>query len=46
MPIGTSAEDRLALHDLLARYAWALDNGDYVTYASLFTDDGRSVERG
>jgi uncharacterized protein (TIGR02246 family) len=41
-----SAEDRLAVHDLLARYAWALDTGDYETYAALYTPDGVFVERG
>lgn len=40
------AEDRFAIQDLLARYAWALDTGDYVTYASLFMPDGVFVERG
>lgn len=39
-------EDRLAVQDLLARYAWALDTGDYQTYASLYTPDGVFVERG
>ena len=33
-------EDRFAVEDLLARYAWVLDTGDYETYPSLFTPDG------
>jgi ketosteroid isomerase-like protein len=40
------AEDRLAVQDLLARYAWALDTGDYETYATLYTPDGAFIERG
>ena len=46
MTLTISADDRLAVLDLLARYAWALDTGDYETYASLFTPDGLFVERG
>ena len=42
----TSAEERFAIQDLYARYAWALDTGDYETYASLFTPDGAFIERG
>lgn len=33
-------EDRFAVEDLLARYAWVLDTGDYETYSSLYTPDG------
>ena len=29
MEVTTSPEDRFAIQDLLARYAWALDTGDY-----------------
>jgi uncharacterized protein (TIGR02246 family) len=39
-------EDRFAIQDLLARYAWALDTGDYEAYALLYTPDGPFVERG
>jgi len=46
MSVMMSAEDRFAIQDLLARYAWALDTGDHEAYASLFTDDGVFVERG
>jgi uncharacterized protein (TIGR02246 family) len=46
MQVTTPPEDRFAIQDLLARYAWALDTGDYQTYATLFTPDGIFVERG
>ena len=46
MTVTTLPEDRFAIQDLLARYAWALDTGDHETYASLFTPDGVFVERG
>jgi len=46
MPSPTPPDDRFAIQDLLARYAWALDTGDHETYASLFTPDGVFVERG
>jgi uncharacterized protein (TIGR02246 family) len=39
-------EDRFAVEDLLARYAWALDTHDYETYALLYTPDGVFIERG
>ena len=32
-------EDRLDLHDLIARYAWALDTGDMEGYLGCFTED-------
>lgn len=32
-------EDRVAIDDLFATYAWALDTGDVETWASLFTED-------
>jgi uncharacterized protein (TIGR02246 family) len=35
-----SAEDRLAILDLFARYAWAYDCGDAQAYADTFTPDG------
>ena len=34
-----SVEDRLAIHDLFARYAWALDTGDVKGYGACFTED-------
>jgi uncharacterized protein (TIGR02246 family) len=46
MAITTPPEDRLAIQDLLARYAWALDTGDDLAYAMLFTPNGTFVERG
>ncbi len=46
MTVTTPPEDRFAIQDLLARYAWTLDTGDYLTYASLFTPDGVFIERG
>src|SRR5664279_3100375 len=46
MAVDIPAEDRLAIQDLLARYAWALDTGDDAAYAQLFTEDGVFVERG
>jgi uncharacterized protein (TIGR02246 family) len=35
-----SAEDRLDILELLARYAWAYDCGDAEAYADTFTEDG------
>jgi uncharacterized protein (TIGR02246 family) len=35
-----SAADRLAVHELVARYAWALDTSDADLMASVFTPDG------
>ncbi len=35
-----SADDRLAILDLFARYAWAYDCGDAAAYAAVFTEDG------
>jgi uncharacterized protein (TIGR02246 family) len=37
---GLSTEDRLAIQDLVARYAECVDTGDAGGYASLFTPDG------
>ncbi len=34
-------DDRAALHDLYARYAFTFDSGDADAWAQLFTDDGR-----
>jgi SnoaL-like domain len=36
--------DRLAIHDLLARYAWALDTGDIDGLVSCFTSDAVVIE--
>ena len=36
---GLSAEDRLMIHDLYARYAWAEDQGDLDAFADCFTED-------
>ena len=35
-----SAEDRLEIHELLARFAHALDEGDGEAFAATFTEDG------
>jgi 3-phenylpropionate/cinnamic acid dioxygenase small subunit len=35
-----SVEDRFDLHDLIARYAWALDVGDVDAYLDCFFEDG------
>ena len=37
---GMSAEDRLDVFDLFARYAWAYDGGDAEAYAATFAPDG------
>ncbi|MFI9051907.1 nuclear transport factor 2 family protein [Streptomyces sp. NPDC053427] len=37
--------DRLAIDDLVTGYAIALDDGDWVGYRALFTDDGRADYR-
>ncbi len=33
-------EDRVEIEELMARYAWALDTGDFEGYAACFTQDG------
>jgi len=33
-------EDRVEIEELMARYAWALDLGDFEGYAACFTEDG------
>ncbi|MBO9581695.1 MAG: nuclear transport factor 2 family protein [Sphingobium sp.] len=35
-----TAEDRLAILDLMARYSWAYDDGNAEAYAAVFTPDG------
>jgi ketosteroid isomerase-like protein len=37
-------EDRFAIQDLVARYAWALDTGDIDGLIACFTPDARMVE--
>jgi len=40
MPQALTADDRLALFDLYARYAWAYDCGDAEAYADTFIANG------
>lgn len=35
-----SLEDRAEIEDLMSRYCWALDTGDFEGYATCFTEDG------
>ena len=35
-----SLEDRALIEDLMARYCWALDTGDFEGYAETFAEDG------
>lgn len=39
-----SVEDRLALEDLIAAYAWALDTGDIDALVACFTPDALLIE--
>jgi hypothetical protein len=39
-----SAEDTLAIHDLYARYSWALDTGDTAAYVQLYAPDAVVLE--
>jgi ketosteroid isomerase-like protein len=39
-----TTEDRIAINDLLARYAWALDTGDVDTFVSCFTPTAVVIE--
>ena len=41
---GLTVEDRLAIQDLLARYAWALDTGDVDSFVACFTPDAVVIE--
>lgn len=41
-----TAEDRLDIFDLFARYAWAYDCGDADAYAAVFTADGLLADEG
>lgn len=44
MPGPITLEDRFAIQDLLARYAWSLDTGDVDGLVACFTPDARMVE--
>ncbi|PZN34059.1 MAG: hypothetical protein DIU71_03505 [Proteobacteria bacterium] len=39
-----SVEDRIAIQDLIARYAWALDTGDVDAFVACFTPDCVVIE--
>jgi hypothetical protein len=39
-----SVEDTLLIHDLVARYSWALDTGDTDSYVRLYAPDGVVLE--
>ena len=41
---GPNTQDRLAIHELYARYSWALDTGDTDGYVALFTVDAEVTE--
>ena len=41
-----AADDRLAILDLMARYAWAIDTGDVEAYVACFTADAVLSMRG
>lgn len=38
-----STADRLAIHEVIARYAWSLDTGDVEGFAACFCQDGTLV---
>lgn len=40
MPNAPSSADQLAIHDVIARYAWALDTGDVEGFVGCFCADG------
>lgn len=44
MSTALTLEDRLAIQDLMADYAWALDTGDVEKLLACFTPDARMVE--
>jgi uncharacterized protein (TIGR02246 family) len=46
MVTALTAEDRLDIIDLLARYAWAIDTGDVEGYVACFTSDAVVSMRG
>ncbi len=39
-----TVEDRFAIQDLVARYAWSLDTGDIDALVACFTPDARVIE--
>jgi len=39
-----TVRDRIAIHELLARYAWALDTGDVEALVACFTPDAVMIE--
>lgn len=41
-----SADDRLAIIELMAKYAWAIDTGDVEAYVACFTPDALLSMRG
>lgn len=41
---GPSAQDRMEIYELYARYSWALDTGDTDRYVALFTSDAEATE--
>ncbi|HXS28153.1 MAG TPA: nuclear transport factor 2 family protein [Steroidobacteraceae bacterium] len=41
---GLTVADRIAIQDLLARYAWALDTGDVDSFVECFTPDAVVIE--
>jgi ketosteroid isomerase-like protein len=41
---GLPVEDRIAIQDLIARYAWALDTGDIDSLVDCFTPDAVVIE--
>lgn len=41
---GPSAQDRVEIYELYARYSWALDTGDTDAYVALFTADAQATE--
>jgi hypothetical protein len=40
MALKVPLEDRVEIEELMARYAWALDTGDFEGYAATFCEDG------
>lgn len=40
MTLKVKLEDRAEIEELIARYSWALDTGDFEGYADCFTEDG------
>lgn len=40
MALKVPLADRVEIEELMARYAWALDTGDFEGYAACFAEDG------